>query len=516
MRVGAGRGRAALLLGALLALSAAPAAAQNAGVIAGHSHSNTNVDCTARLGTHANGLVVENDQAVQTEVTTVSTSGIAGHTTYRVALHLAPTIENVYTIYGDSRPMEFPPAYQVAKPFGADIGGVNPQFLAIRPEVAFDSWLTVGITGGNDAGLISKIGIDFDSWSDTIGLVSAANSGGAVFWMDPDLATNSVDRGVAGAKTVTIAQLTVRNELGSTECHFDAQGRSLGHSNGPGGVPDWEENCIALFVGGPQNGQGSHCLNCLPPPPPPPPPPMGGSGAEYLNGNNRCDTALLRNLQNGEWITSGGDALTQQASVQCRSGVAQGPTTRSCQRTGFGQSARWEWFPGLNAQPTTCVSAGGSGSSATCPNPSTVSVRNGYFQLSGPTTAELYCNPSFVKPTYGSTSITCDTRTGRWGSFTSQCNPAPPPPYNTRPPPSPPGPSPTPPTPGPPTPTPDDSSSTSTIVVVVLLLLGAAGGVYAKQNGLGPFAEGDGKKAVMGDPDAGGSTIYDQQTDESL
>jgi len=52
--------------------------------------------------------------------------------------------------------------------------------------------------------------------------------------------------------------------------------------------------------------------------------------------------------------------------------------------------------------------------------------------------------------------------------------------------------------------------------VVVLLLLGAAGGVYAKQNGLGPFAESDGKKAVMGDPDAGGSTIYDQQTDESL
>ena len=355
MRVGAGRGRAALLLGALLALSAAPAAAQNAGVIAGHSHSNTNVDCTARLGTHANGLVVENDQAVQTEVATVSTSGIAGHTTYRVVLHLAQSAENVYTIYGDSRPMEFPPAYQVAKPFGADIGGVNPQFLAIRPEVAFDSWLTVGITGGNDAGLISKIGIDFDSWSDTIGLVSAANSGGAVFWMDPDLATNSVDRGVAGAKTVTIAQLTVRNELGSTECHFDAQGRSLGHSTGPGGVPDWEENCIALFVGGPQNGQGSHCLNCVAPPPPP---------------------------------------------------------------------------------------AGGSGSSATCPNPSTVNVAHGYFQMSGPTTAELYCEPGFVKPTYGSTSITCDTRTGRWGSFTSQCNPAG---YNTRPPPPPPPPGPPPP-----------------------------------------------------------------------
>ena len=503
MRVGAGRGRA-LLLGALLALSAAPAAAQNAGAITGHSHSNTNVDCTARLGTNANGLVVENDQAVQTDVTTVSTSGVAGHTTYRVILHLAATVENVYTIYGDSRPMEFPPAYQVASPFGGDIGGVNPTLISVSPGAAFDSWLTVGITQGNDAGLISKIGIDFNTWSDTIGLVSAGDSGGAVFWMDPDLATNSVDRGVAGAKTVTIAQLTVRNELGSAECHFDAQGRSMGHSTSQGGVPDWEENCIALFVGGPQNGQGSHALNAAQTMAPPPP-----------GGNNRCDTSVLRGLQHGQWMV---DAFTQQASVQCGTfagdsqWVAQGPRTRSCQPNSV--TARWEWSPDLYAQPTTCVPAGGSGSSATCPDPRTVNVNHGYFQLSGPTTAELYCDPGFVKqpscnspascnsPRYGSTTLTC--LNGRWGSLTAQCNPAPPP---------------SPPTPPPPrtqpTATPEDSSSTTTIVVV-LLLLGAAGGVYAKQNGLGPFAESDGKKAVMGDPDAGGSTIYDQQTDESL
>ena len=42
--------------------------------------------------------------------------------------------------------MRIPPAYQVAAPFGVDIGGVNPQFFPIRKEAQFDSWLTAGGT----------------------------------------------------------------------------------------------------------------------------------------------------------------------------------------------------------------------------------------------------------------------------------------------------------------------------------------------------------------------------------
>lgn len=40
------------------------------------------------------------DAAVSTRVESVSTDGIEGYSTYQVALNLAPTITNVYTIFG--------------------------------------------------------------------------------------------------------------------------------------------------------------------------------------------------------------------------------------------------------------------------------------------------------------------------------------------------------------------------------------------------------------------------------
>lgn len=45
-----------------------------------------------------------------------------GMTTYRLALKLGHDAADVYTIYGDKgRPMSFPPAFQVASPFGVDV-----------------------------------------------------------------------------------------------------------------------------------------------------------------------------------------------------------------------------------------------------------------------------------------------------------------------------------------------------------------------------------------------------------
>ena len=66
------------------------------------------------MGTVHSPLVQENDRSVQTSVETVSTTGVAGYTTYTITLHLQSTAQNCYTIYGDSRPLMFPPAYQVA------------------------------------------------------------------------------------------------------------------------------------------------------------------------------------------------------------------------------------------------------------------------------------------------------------------------------------------------------------------------------------------------------------------
>ena len=52
--------------------------------------------------------------------------------TYHVLAVLGPSAQNVYTIYGNSQsPLVFPPAYQVALPFGAHVGGTQPAFWTL-------------------------------------------------------------------------------------------------------------------------------------------------------------------------------------------------------------------------------------------------------------------------------------------------------------------------------------------------------------------------------------------------
>ena len=117
-------------------------------------------------------------------MTTVSTGGLPGYTTYQVTL--TPNTgkaHSIYTIYGEpDHALEIPPARQVATPFGADVGGVNPAFYAINAECEYDSWLSVGITEGNDSGYLSSIGIPFDAWSEEPDGALTVDDG-AVFWM---------------------------------------------------------------------------------------------------------------------------------------------------------------------------------------------------------------------------------------------------------------------------------------------------------------------------------------------
>ena len=48
------------------------------------------------MGTVHAPLVQENDRSVQTSVETVSTTGVAGYTTYTITLHLQSTAQNCY------------------------------------------------------------------------------------------------------------------------------------------------------------------------------------------------------------------------------------------------------------------------------------------------------------------------------------------------------------------------------------------------------------------------------------
>ena len=152
--------------------------------------------CLAWLGLAAaqpqtTGITVEQD-AVQGTIEPIAMSGIEGYTTYRLSLVLKSTSRNVYTIYGrGDSPLSFPPAAQVAPPFGANLCGANPAFFTAEPTAQYDSWLTVGQTNGEDTTAINSIGLDFVGWTEAAPLQT---TNGAVFWMSPENAPTALVR----------------------------------------------------------------------------------------------------------------------------------------------------------------------------------------------------------------------------------------------------------------------------------------------------------------------------------
>ncbi len=120
-------------------------------------------------------------------VVTAATNVVSGHTAF--TLMVSPRSDapkntgarSIYAIFGSSdKLLSVPPAFHVASPFGTDFGGTNPAFWQINADSQWDSWLTVGITQGDQHNLISSIGIDWTTWTADGGL---SVDDGAVFWV---------------------------------------------------------------------------------------------------------------------------------------------------------------------------------------------------------------------------------------------------------------------------------------------------------------------------------------------
>eukprot|EP01043_Picozoa_sp_COSAG02_P006470 COSAG02_NODE_184_length_30545_cov_128.634402_15_plen_909_part_00 len=154
----------------------------------------------------------------------------ASSTTYQLRITLGGIAQNVYTSFGDADgSLALPPSYQVPAPFGADVGGVSPQFFPILPSSQFDSWLTIGATDGSETQL-SSVGLDFALWTAESAL-SCSNC--AVFLMDPDSGPTT--------SSIVVAQVTMR--LGeSGVVTMGLQGRSVDTALGS----DWASH--VLFV----------------------------------------------------------------------------------------------------------------------------------------------------------------------------------------------------------------------------------------------------------------------------
>ncbi len=302
-------------------------------------------------GEHGHDFV----HAVVHTMSTGSTGGLSGHSTYALIIDLPQPdyskpeaerpipVENVYTIYGSpaetagtdagepAHLMDFPPAYQEPTPFGADIGGTNPSFWTYSPSAQWDSWLAVGTTDGSSTTDVSSIGIDFDSWTETEGL-SIEN--GAVFWMDPTNAPSTWP--------CVVAQITVPSDT-PWSATVNARGKMGGYSGGGG--DDWEATNLVFsdatvppweFGGGEGQDEASH-----------PDGPMhrrrlqgqGGNGKEGHEGTwpptgTGCDALVVHGAAtvtyspcnaatvgcSADRQTSFPTSATNQAHVTCKSG----------------------------------------------------------------------------------------------------------------------------------------------------------------------------------------------------
>ena len=188
-------------------------------------HANTAHACRALLAlcalTSSDAQATEPMTVVVLSETMVehSTTGVAGMTTYRLMHNLQPGTQNVYAMAGtEDHPMSFPAAFQIASPFGVNVGGVNPEFYAFMPAAEFDSWITVGMSDGSNPSAISASpGFDFTTWTERAALGPLYDA--AIFWMDPD-------SGPGGADPIVMGQLTVPSGSAPTAM-ATLQGRSV-------------------------------------------------------------------------------------------------------------------------------------------------------------------------------------------------------------------------------------------------------------------------------------------------
>ena len=189
-----------------------------------------------------------------TEITQCSEGGISGYTTYQLSLIIKnPLVKNIYAIYGDNTPIEYPMsipgAFQGSSIFNNNIGGIAPELIAINHDALYDSWLTVGITNGDPLNKISTIGIDFNSWDENTPLYI---TNGAVFVMNPTEITSTNNEYI-------IAQLTIPNEV-ITDAIINVQGKlNCNHCDN-----SWKQYQIHFHLEKPKHVNPNYIpLNCI-------------------------------------------------------------------------------------------------------------------------------------------------------------------------------------------------------------------------------------------------------------
>jgi hypothetical protein len=209
--------------------------------------SNADSDCTINMPCDEYTYVCPK----MTEITNCNMGGIDGYSTYRLSVVIKPdmNIKNIYAIYGDSiDEMYLPPVYQSDYKTNSNIGGINQYIINLNSDSNYDSWLTIGITDGDNSNRLSAIGINFDEWSDTQGLTI---NNGAVFLIDPEI-------NIVEGNEYVIGQITVRT---GTEymAVFNIQGKTINNRIDK----SWRETNIRFLLSIPETTQESISNDCI-------------------------------------------------------------------------------------------------------------------------------------------------------------------------------------------------------------------------------------------------------------
>ena len=132
----------------------------------------------------------------------------SGMTTYQIGIKLKGGAATAYTIIGSAKgPMIIPAAWQ-KKTFGKNFGGVSKDIVKIFKDAGYDSWLTVGITGGDGSNELGSAGLkdSLKAWSPASGGFGKGftNNDCGVFWMNP------AKTRAKGSGKIVVAQLTLK------------------------------------------------------------------------------------------------------------------------------------------------------------------------------------------------------------------------------------------------------------------------------------------------------------------
>eukprot|EP01052_Picozoa_sp_SAG31_P007207 SAG31_NODE_340_length_17466_cov_5.689987_13_plen_968_part_00 len=179
-------------------------------------------------------------------VTEIAVDGVSCFTTFELAIVLSTDVYNVHSLYGsEANALIVPAAYQ-SELGGADVGGVNPVLMNSIPQLAYDSWLTLGVT---DASIeLSTVGINFTAWTSTTEL---RVTDGAVIYLEEtenDAAGTPATAPQSGQGPVVVAQLTIPTSSSTSTAYMNFQGHTQDRSSEGVHVQDLEEDWSATAV----------------------------------------------------------------------------------------------------------------------------------------------------------------------------------------------------------------------------------------------------------------------------